>query len=106
MSTSKTPTYLAMLAGAPRVPLFDVIPQCEKVVPPHPRSAARLLTVVEFAEAVGIGRTAVYELMKLGLPAPLVPHVGRRIDLLQGRAWMVATGMQHSRKERRRGKGR
>jgi hypothetical protein len=68
-------------------------------------SPEKLLTPGQFGKAVGVSRTTVYELIAKGLPAPIVPNAGRRIDLQQGRAWLVASGMKASgkvRKEARR----
>lgn len=65
---------------------------------------ARLLTVEEFARAVGVGRTAVYALIREGLPAPLIPHVGRRLDLHTARAWLIAHGLKNARKAKKHGK--
>lgn len=77
---------------------------------PAPPPAAKLLSIEEFCREVGIGRTAVYALIKHdGFPAPKIPRVGRRVDLETGRNWLVAKGYKlngKARKEARRARGR
>ena len=73
-----------------------------------PAPPQRLLTVERFAETVGISRASLYRLIAKGFPAPLIPNVGRRVDLEQGRAWLVAAGFRKAKqqaKEGRRDKG-
>ncbi len=61
------------------------------------------VTVEAFCKAAGISRTALYLLIPKGLPAPLVPNVGRRVLLEEGRAWLRAYGLRQA-KEKRGGK--
>lgn len=74
---------------------IDVI---ARVPPERAFASARLLTVEEFSEVVGVSRAATYRMIRSGLPAPRVKHVGRRIDLETARAWMVASGMRRSKR--------
>lgn len=61
---------------------------------PEPITSARLLSPQEFGKAVGVSRAAVYRMIRRGMPAPRVPHVGRRVDLEQGRKWMLGVGLK------------
>lgn len=61
---------------------------------PHHNTSARLLSPEEFGQAVGVSRAAVYRMIRRGMPAPKVPNVGRRVDLEQGRKWMLAVGLK------------
>jgi len=56
-----------------------------------------LLTVAEFAVAVGIAESSVFELIKKGLPSFKSQHVGRRIRRTQALIWLAEGGAHRSR---------
>jgi hypothetical protein len=64
----------------------------------HPRAAdPDLLTVAEFAVAIGIAESSVFELIKKGLPSFKSLHVGRRIRRAQALIWLAEGGAHRSR---------
>jgi hypothetical protein len=65
-----------------------------------------LVTVEEFASAMDIAVSTVFELLKLGLPSIKSAGLGRRVLRQQAEAWLIAGGASRSRAAKSIAKGR
>ena len=73
---------------------------------PAPPLDRNLVTVAEFAAALDVAQSTVFELLKRGLPAVKTTGLGRRILRQQAEAWLVGGGAERSRAAKRLAKAR